>query len=172
MPEGDTVHGIAIRVRERIAGRTIRRVGGSAVAVRRHAHGLAGVRVKTVETVGKYLLIEFDGGWTLHVHLGMTGRWRFGPPTGRRGDGPCRVALETAHLGSAVLRRTLGRSGPLTQDLEDRRRPRTRLWPRESATYTATRCSSSPEYIPTPRWEVWTRSNSELPFVGRFGSCA
>ena len=96
MPEGDTVHGIAGGIRERIAGQTLGRVGGSSQAVRRHAHRLIGARVEAVEAVGKHLLIDFEGGWTLHVHLGMTGRWSFGPPTGRRGDGPCRVALETA----------------------------------------------------------------------------
>ena len=96
MPEGDTVHGIAAGIRERIAGQTLRRVGGTSTAARIHAYRLVGARVEAVEAVGKHLLIDFEGGWTLHVHLGMTGRWRFGPPTGRRGDGRCRVALETA----------------------------------------------------------------------------
>ena len=45
--------------------------------------------------VGKHLLIDFGSGWTQRVHLGMTGRRRFGPPTGPRGDGASRVALET-----------------------------------------------------------------------------
>ena len=96
MPEGDTVHGIADRIRERIGGRTLVRLGGSAPCVRGHAHRLRGARVRKVGAVGKHLLIDFEGGWTLRVHLGMTGRWRFGPPTGRRGDGAARVALETA----------------------------------------------------------------------------
>lgn len=96
MPEGDTVHGIADRIRERIGGKTLRRLGGSAPSARRHAHRLRGARVERVEAVGKHLLIDFDGGWTLRVHLGMTGRWRFGPPTGARGDRSARVVLETA----------------------------------------------------------------------------
>ena len=95
MPEGDTVHGIADRIRERVAGRTLRRLGGTAPSTRRHAYRLRGARVDRVEAVGKHLLIDFSGGWTLRVHLGMTGRWRFGPPTGTRGDGPARVVLET-----------------------------------------------------------------------------
>ncbi len=95
MPEGDTVHGIANRIRERVASRTLRRLGGTAPSIRRHAHRLRGARVDRVEAVGKHLLIDFSGGWTLRVHLGMTGRWRFGPPTGARGDGPARVVLET-----------------------------------------------------------------------------
>ena len=80
MPEGDTVHGIADRIRERIGGRPLVRLGGSARCVRRHAHRLRGTRVRKVGVVGKHLLIDFEGGWTLRVHLGMTGRWRFGPP--------------------------------------------------------------------------------------------
>ena len=95
MPEGDTVHGIATRIRERIAGKTLLRLGGSAPSARRHAYRLRGARVDKVEAVGKHLLIDFSGGWTLRVHLGMTGRWRFGPPTGTRGDGSARVVLET-----------------------------------------------------------------------------
>lgn len=95
MPEGDTVHGFANRIRERISGKTLRRLGGSAPPARRHADRLRGARVCKVEAVGKHLLIDFSGGWTLRVHLGMTGRWRFGPPTGSKGDGPARVVLET-----------------------------------------------------------------------------
>ena len=102
MPEGDTVHGIADRIRERIAGRPLVRLGGRARCVRRHAHRLRGARVRKVGAVGKHLLIDFEGGWTLRVHLGMTGRWRFGPPTGRRGDGAARVALETPGGRSGV----------------------------------------------------------------------
>ena len=95
MPEGDTVHGIANRIRERISGKTLRRLGGSAPSARRHAYRLRGARVDKVQAVGKHLLIDFSGGWSLRVHLGMTGRWRFGPPTGARSDGSARVVLET-----------------------------------------------------------------------------
>ena len=82
-------------MRERIGG-TLKRLGGSATGVRRHAHRLRGARVEEVKAVGRHLLIDFEGGWTLRVHLGMTGRWRFGPPTGPLGDGAARVALETS----------------------------------------------------------------------------
>ena len=96
MPEGDTVHGAANRLRERIGGMALLRLGGSAPCVRRHSQRLRGACVEKVEAVGKHLLVEFEGGWTLRVHLGMTGRWRFGPPTGPRGDRSARVVLETA----------------------------------------------------------------------------
>lgn len=95
MPEGDSVHGDARRLREKLAGRRLTRVGGSAPSVRRRAADLAGGRVDLVEAVGKHLIVEFEGGWALRVHLGMTGRWRYGPPSGPRGDGPARVVLET-----------------------------------------------------------------------------
>lgn len=95
MPEGDTVHGVADLLRRRVEGETLRRVAGSAAAVRRHAHRLRGARVEHVEAVGKHLLMDFGGGWSVRVHLGMTGRWRFGAPTGPRHDGAARLVLVT-----------------------------------------------------------------------------
>ena len=95
MPEGDTVHGIAEVLRRRVEGEIVRRVAGSAAAVRRHAHRLRGARVERVEAVGKHLLVDFEGGWSVRVHLGMTGRWRFGAPTGPRRDGGARLVLVT-----------------------------------------------------------------------------
>ena len=95
MPEGDTVHGIASRLREAVGGDTLQRVGGSAPSVRSRAAQLRGATIDNIQAVGKHLIVEFDGGWALHVHLGMTGRWRIGPPTGVRRDGPAKVVLET-----------------------------------------------------------------------------
>lgn len=96
MPEGDSIHGVARRMDTRLTGHTLTRVGGSDPSVRHHAARLRGATVERVEAIGKHLIVEFEGGWALRVHLGMSGRWRFGPPTGVRGDGPARVALETS----------------------------------------------------------------------------
>lgn len=95
MPEGDSVHGHARRIREKMGGRTITRVAGTEPSVRRNARMVRGATMDRVEAVGKHLMIDFEGGWTLRVHLGMTGRWRFGPPSGTRGDGPAKVVMET-----------------------------------------------------------------------------
>ena len=59
-------------------------MGGSAPSVRSRAAQLRGATIDNIQAVGKHLIVEFDGGWALHVHLGMTGRWRIGPPTGVR----------------------------------------------------------------------------------------
>ena len=75
-------------------GRRLVRVGGTEPSVRRRAAHLQGAKIERVEAVGKHLLIDFEGGFSLHVHLGMTGNWRLGPPRSARGDGPARVVLE------------------------------------------------------------------------------
>jgi endonuclease-8 len=95
MPEGDTVHSHARRIREKMLGRRMTRVAGTEPTVRRRAAALRGASLERVEAVGKHLLLDFHGGWSARVHLGMTGRWRFGPPTGARSDGPARIVLET-----------------------------------------------------------------------------
>ncbi len=96
MPEGDSIHAHARRIREKMAGRALIRVGGTEPSVRRRAAQLRGSTLDNVEAVGKHLLIDFSGGWSLRVHLGMTGRWRFGPPSGAKSDGPARVVIETS----------------------------------------------------------------------------
>jgi len=117
-------------------GKTVTRVAGSEPSVRRHASLVRGCEVAAVEAIGKHLVVEFQGGWALHVHLGMTGRWRHGPPTGTKGDGPARVVLETSGWCSRcegaptvdldrtpAIRRSIERLGPdliePTVDLDD-----------------------------------------------------
>lgn len=95
MPEGDSIHGVARRLQETLEGRALTRVAGTAPAVRRRAATLRGTTVLGVAAMGKHVLIDLEGGWSLRVHLGMSGRWRLGPPSGARGDGAARVVLET-----------------------------------------------------------------------------
>ncbi|MFS0792754.1 DNA-formamidopyrimidine glycosylase family protein [Microbacterium sp. 1P10AE] len=72
MPEGDTVHRAAAKLSAALAGRTVTRfdirVPGSATA------DLRGETVHEVVARGKHLL-ERIGGYTLHSHLKMEGRW-------------------------------------------------------------------------------------------------
>jgi len=72
MPEGDTVHRIARVLGAELTGKTL-----SALAL--HDRGevaeLAGRTIESVEAVGKHLLVNFSGDWTLRVHLGMHGGW-------------------------------------------------------------------------------------------------
>src|SRR4051812_26745175 len=74
MPEGDTIHKSAARLRAALVGHQVARF-----ELRRDPRGVrapvAGVAIVGVEAQGKHLLIEFDDGATLHTHMQMTGRW-------------------------------------------------------------------------------------------------
>ncbi|MFL2001109.1 DNA-formamidopyrimidine glycosylase family protein [Microbacterium sp. A1-JK] len=80
MPEGDTVHRAASKLAEALTGTVVTRfdirVPGSATA------DLRGETVHSVIPRGKHLL-ERIGGYTLHSHLKMEGRWDVYPAGGR-----------------------------------------------------------------------------------------
>ena len=74
MPEGDTIHRVANRLRPALVGQPLVRLEAP------RARGLlrrpvAGTEVTAVEAVGKHLLIRFAEGTTLRTHLRMTGSW-------------------------------------------------------------------------------------------------
>lgn len=78
MPEGDTLHRAALRLRPLLEGRRVRALDLPRRAERVHA--VAGQRVDAVEARGKNLLVWFEGGLVLHTHLKMNGVWRgYGP---------------------------------------------------------------------------------------------
>jgi endonuclease-8 len=72
VPEGDTIHRAAARLRPALAGRPLVRFAagrwGGPVPV-------PGETVDAVRAVGKHLLVDFSGGLTLRTHLRMSGRW-------------------------------------------------------------------------------------------------
>lgn len=74
MPEGDTLHRTANRLRPALQGRSLVRL------TLHHATGggrppQAGERIETVEAIGKHLLIRFELGTTLRTHMRMAGSW-------------------------------------------------------------------------------------------------
>lgn len=82
MPEGDTIHRAAARLREAFAGRRLTKA-----EVRRRSRHLVpdGAAVSGVEARGKHILVRLDCGLSIHVHLGLVGachvyrsgeRWR------------------------------------------------------------------------------------------------
>jgi endonuclease VIII len=79
MPEGDSLHRAARRL-QLLAGQRVEvetphpRAAGKQLAER-----LDGLRLESVEAVGKNLLLHFEGGLVLRSHLRMTGRWRVEP---------------------------------------------------------------------------------------------
>jgi len=92
LPEGDSVAGHAARLRPLLVGREITELAGTAPSVRANSHRILGVRVEGVRTVGKNLVIDLSGGYSIWVHLGMSGRWRVVPP-GRHVPGSARLVL-------------------------------------------------------------------------------
>jgi endonuclease VIII len=77
VPEGDTIHYLANRIRPVLEGHVPDRIATH----RRFAHDrwpqrLAGRAVRSVDAVGKHLFLRFEGDLVIHSHLRMTGSWR------------------------------------------------------------------------------------------------
>jgi endonuclease-8 len=77
MPEGDTVHRAARRIRAVLLGRVPEEIR---TPQRRHAadgwpERLGGRAVRAVDAHGKHLFLRFEGNLTLHSHLRTTGSW-------------------------------------------------------------------------------------------------
>ncbi len=100
MPEGDSLRVVASGLQRTLAGATVIRLSGTHRAVRGEGRRISGSTVESVHAVGKHLLIDFDNGWTLRTHLGMTGRWHRYPPGSRWRESPglARVVLQTADV--------------------------------------------------------------------------
>lgn len=77
MPEGDTIHRTAIRLRPYLVGEQIVRARGWADRI--DAESLVGARVPSIEARGKHLLLHLDDGRVIHGHSGMTGSWHLYP---------------------------------------------------------------------------------------------
>ena len=77
MPEGDTIHSAARRIRAVLVGNAIEEIETPQPrhALDRWPERLGGRAVRAVDARGKHLFIRFDGDLTLHSHLRMRGRW-------------------------------------------------------------------------------------------------
>jgi len=78
VPEGDTIHYAANRIRPVLAGHVPDAIATPhpRFAGARWAERLAGSAVTSVDAHGKHLFLRFEGGLTIHSHLRMTGAWR------------------------------------------------------------------------------------------------
>src|SRR3982751_5624371 len=88
MPEGDTIHYAANRMRPLLEGRVPDEIVTPHPRHRmdRWPDRLAGRAVRAVDAHGKHLFLRFEGDLTLHSHLRMTGMWsvrRIGRPWAR-----------------------------------------------------------------------------------------
>lgn len=132
MPEGHTIHRLAARHRALFAGGKVRASSPQG----RFAAGaelISGGVLEATEAVGKHLLHHWSSGHTLHVHLGLYGRFTEGdgeppPPVGQvrlrlttdarwldlRGPAACELLAEPE---VAALRARLG-PDPLRDDAD------------------------------------------------------
>ncbi len=79
MPEGHTVHRLARDMSELTGAR----VTATSPQGRFAAEAVDGETILGVDAAGKHLLVDTSSGRTVHVHLGMRGKWlRFAPVTG------------------------------------------------------------------------------------------
>ncbi len=107
MPEGDSLHRVAARLRQLVG----LRVTASSPHPRGLATGVAAVvdgrRLLSVEAVGKHLLLRFEEGVTLRSHLRVSGRWHVGPTGSTRAGRPWLVlragGLEATQWNGPVL---------------------------------------------------------------------
>ena len=112
MPEGDTLHKIANRLRPALVGAGVERFDAPRLTGPRPG---AGTTVVAVEAVGKHLMVTFDDGVVLHTHLRMTGSWHL-YERGERWRKPrhlARVVIATARheavcFNAPVVRTTVG----------------------------------------------------------------
>jgi endonuclease-8 len=72
VPEGDTLHRAAARLKPALAGAVLERFDARA----RRPHPRPGERITSVEAKGKHLLVGFERGLVLDTHLGMSGTWQ------------------------------------------------------------------------------------------------
>ena len=119
MPEGDTIHHAAHRIRPVLAGRVPDEI---ATPQPRHAadrwpERLAGRAVTAVEAHGKHLFLRFEGDLTLHSHLRMTGAWGVYRRGQRWSRGPRRAWLVIRAQGSEIVEF----DGPLLELLTETR---------------------------------------------------
>jgi endonuclease VIII len=116
VPEGDTIHYAANRIRPVLAGHV-----PDALATPhprfgrdRWAERLSGRAVTAVDAHGKHLFLRFEGGLTIHSHLRMTGAWKVRPAREGR---PASTWLAVERDGRAVLQLR----GPVLELMTDAR---------------------------------------------------
>jgi endonuclease VIII len=78
MPEGDTIHYAANRIRPVLEGHVPDELATlhPRFSKDRWPERLAGQKVRSVDAHGKHLFLRFENDLTIHSHLRMTGSWR------------------------------------------------------------------------------------------------
>jgi endonuclease-8 len=123
MPEGDTIHYAANRIRPVLEGRIPDAVrtpasGRGAAGRERWTQRLQDREVEEVTVHGKHLFLRFAGDLTIHSHLRMTGAWRVHPDGARWARAPHRAWLVLRAGGHDVVQF----DGPVLELLTETRR--------------------------------------------------
>lgn len=92
MPEGHTIHRLARDHRTRFGGRRVA-VSSPQGRFAEGAARLDGLELERTDACGKHLFLGFAGDQWLHVHLGLYGKWTFGPTPAPEPRGALRVRL-------------------------------------------------------------------------------
>lgn len=111
MPEGDTIHRSASRLRPALVGKELVRFSAPRLGGDRPRHGET---ITSVEAQGKHLLIEFSGGLCLETHMKMTGSWHLYAPgqRWRKPQGYARVVLEVSDWQAVCFSAPVVKVGP------------------------------------------------------------
>lgn len=82
MPEGHTIHRLALDLQELVGHQVL--ASSPQGRFEAQAEAIDNQKVESVEGFGKNLLVNFSTGDTVHVHLGLKGKFlRFPDPTGQ-----------------------------------------------------------------------------------------
>jgi endonuclease-8 len=105
MPEGDTIHYAANRIRPVLLGEIPEELETPhrRFAMDRWPERLAEREVVAVDAHGKHLFLRFEGDLTIHSHLRMTGSWRVHRVGDRWARSPRRAWLRMRARGHDVI---------------------------------------------------------------------
>jgi endonuclease VIII len=105
VPEGDTIHHAAHRMRPVLEGRVPDELATPhpRFGADRWPEKLAGRAIEAVDAHGKHLFLRFEGGRVIHSHLRMTGAWGVYREGQRWSRSPRRAWLVLRAAGHAVV---------------------------------------------------------------------
>ena len=111
VPEGDTIHRTAARLRPALIGRRLEKFQAPRLVGLRPRIGST---IEFVEATGKHLEIGFDDGIILHTHMRMAGSWHLYRPgeTWRRRLQSARGCRAGRRLDGCLLQRSARRGVP------------------------------------------------------------
>jgi endonuclease VIII len=103
VPEGDTLFRTAAGLRPYLVGRAVTAARTQGPGPVPQVHRVVGCTIEAVESVGKNLVIRFEGGLELRTHLRMNGSWHRYRPGERWRRPPARARLVLEVPGAVAV---------------------------------------------------------------------